>query len=128
MIASSNRHLDRVAHRWRSHRIPAYLVGTAGTLTTLAAIHLDLVPYDTEAINNHVITRPDFFALRDRLLSLPHIQRQAIRAIEEGRADLMVAGLAIIETVLTRWNYDKLIVVDAGLLEGAWIAAKPQSK
>jgi len=122
MIAASNRHLDSVEQHWGDNRIPAYLVGTAGTVTTLAAIHLDLAPYDADIINNHVITWVDFLALRDRLLSLTHNQRQAMRTIEEGRADLMVAGLAIIETVMMRWHYSKLIVVDAGLLEGAWLA------
>ena len=128
MVTASNRHLDNVEQQWGDDRIPAYLVGTAGTVTTLAAIHLDLAPYDANTINNHVITRSEFFVLRDRLLSLTHDRRQAIRTIEEGRADLMVAGLAIIEAILMRWNYDELIVVDAGLLEGAWIAAAYQSK
>jgi len=123
MVAASNRHLDSVEQHWGDDRIPAYLVGTAGTVTTLAAIHLDLAPYDADAINNHVIAWLDFLALRDRLLSLTHNQRQAMRTIEEGRADLMVAGLAIIEALLTRWNYGELVVVDAGLLEGAWITA-----
>jgi len=124
MVAASNRHLNRVEQYWGDERIPVHLVGTAGTVTTLAAIHLDLSPYDADVINNHVITRSDFSALRDRLLNLTHDQRQAIRTIEEGRADLMVAGLAIIEAVLTLWRYDELIVVDAGLLEGAWLQYK----
>jgi len=128
MIAASNRYLGRVEQHWEDDHIPAHLIGTAGTVTTLAAIHLDLAPYDADVINNHVITRSAFFKLRDRLLNLSHKQRQAIRTIEEGRADLMVAGLAIIEAVLTRWNYGELIVVDAGLLEGAWLTANSQSK
>jgi len=121
MLASSRRYLDDVERHWGDHRIPPCLAGTAGTVTTLAAIHLDLAPYDANVINNHIISQPDFSALRNRLLSLTHDQRQAIRTIEEGRADLMVAGLAIIEAVLTRWRYDALTVVDAGLLEGAWL-------
>jgi len=123
MVAISNRYLDSVERHWGDNRIPAYLVGTAGTVTTLAAIHLDLAPYDADVINNHVIPRVDFLALRDKLLSLTHNQRQAIHTIEEGRADLMVAGLAIIEAVMTRWHYSKLVVVDAGLLEGAWLTS-----
>lgn len=125
MLAVSNRHLECVEQHWGDGRIPAHLVGTAGTVTTLAAIHLDLTPYDAEIINNHMISRSDFFVLRDRLLSLSQYQRQAIRTIEEGRADLMVAGLAIIETIFTRWDYHELIVVDAGLLEGAWSSSCP---
>jgi len=121
MVVASSRHLDGVEQRWGDGCIPARLVGTAGTVTTLAAIHLDLSPYDAGIINNHVISRSEFFALRDRLLQLTHAERQAMRTIEKGRADLMVAGLAIIESVLARWHYDELIAVDAGLLEGAWL-------
>jgi len=128
MLAASNRHLEQVEQHWGNHRIPTHLVGTAGTVTTLAAIHLSLTPYDAEMINNHVISSPDFFILRDHLLSLSYEQRQAMRTIEEGRADLMVAGIAIIEAILSRWDYEELIVVDAGVLEGAWMTSLDQSK
>lgn len=128
MLAASNQHLERVEQHWGDNRIPTHLVGTAGTVTTLAAIHLNLTPYDAETINNHVINQSDFLVLRDQLLSLSHHQRQAMRTIETGRADLMVAGIAIIETIFMRWNYAQLIVVDAGLLEGAWITSHHQSK
>ncbi len=124
MVHESLAHLSEVEHRWQDGRIPSHLVGTAGTVTTLAAIHLDLVPYDVKRINNHVISKAAFFALRDRLLELTHDQRQAIRTIETGRADLMVAGLAMIEAILERWRHRQLIVVDAGLLEGAWLQGR----
>jgi len=52
---------------------------------------------------------------------MTHCERQAIPAIEQGRADLMVAGLSIIESVFERWSYESMITVDAGLLEGAWL-------
>ena len=50
-----------------------------------------------------------------------HAQRESIPAIEAGRADLIIAGLAIIETIMEKWHYNALISVDAGLLEGNWI-------
>jgi len=120
--------LSTVDMYWDDGRNPKHLVGTAGTVTTLAAIHLNLFPYDANAVNNHVITRAEFTILRDQLLRLTHRERQALPTIEEGRADLMVAGLAIIEAVIERWHYKELIVVDAGLLEGAWLAINHQSK
>ncbi len=123
MVRTANMHLDAVADGWPDRKAPQHLVGTAGTVTTLGAVHLDLYPYDEERINNHTIPRAEFVALRDRLLAMTHDQRQAIRTIEPGRADLMVAGLAIIDAVFTRWHYPELIVVDAGLLEGAWLEA-----
>ncbi|ATX80240.1 exopolyphosphatase [Mariprofundus aestuarium] len=119
--AAANEHLQSVEGHWPDHRVPKHLVGTAGTVTTLAAAALDLYPYDAETINNYRMSRADFSALRDRLLSMTHEQRQKIRTIEPGRADLIIAGLAIVDAVMQRWHYDELITVDAGLLEGLWL-------
>ncbi len=121
MLSAADAHLAEVEIFWGDHKPPAALIGTAGTVTTLAATELDLCPYDADVINNHCMSRNAFETLRDRLLSMSHAQRQAIRTIEEGRGDLIVAGLAIVEAIMNRWHYDNIIVVDAGLLEGAWL-------
>ncbi|MDX8401705.1 MAG: Ppx/GppA family phosphatase [Mariprofundaceae bacterium] len=123
MKDAAHAHLEAVETAWGGARAPAHLVGTAGTVTTLAATELDLVPYNAEAINNHWMSRAALATLRDRLLAMTHAQRQRIRTIEPGRADLIVAGLAICEAVLERWPRDGFTVVDAGLLEGAWLQA-----
>ncbi len=125
MLAAADAHLVEVERFWGNHRgdiaPPTALVGTAGTVTTLAATELDLCPYDADIINNHSMSRASFETLRDRLLSMNHEQRQAIRTIEEGRGDLIIAGMAIVEAIMNRWHYKEMIVVDAGLLEGAWL-------
>ena len=121
MLTAADAHLDSVEESWTDRAAPPVLVGTAGTVTTLAATALDLCPYDASIINNHRMSRAAFEALRDRLLSMDHATRQSIRTIEPGRSDLLIAGLAIVEAVMHRWHYDQMIVVDAGLLEGAWI-------
>jgi exopolyphosphatase/guanosine-5'-triphosphate,3'-diphosphate pyrophosphatase len=82
---------------------------------------MELVPYDPKKVNNYQIGRDTFYQLRDKLLAMTHKQREAIPAIEVGRADLIIAGLAIIEAMMEKWNYDSFISVDAGLLEGNWI-------
>ncbi len=119
-------HLDAVEQYWQKSNsqiiAPKHLVGTAGTVTTLAAIDLGLIDYDADIVNNHRIPKQRFFELRDQLLAMTHLERQSIPAIELGRADLMIAGLAIIESIFERWqHYENLITVDAGLLEGAWL-------
>lgn len=125
MKNSAHKHLERVSEHWKrtSDSAPENLVGTAGTVTTLAAVQMNLVPYDPLQVNNHQISHEDFIRLRDQLLELNHDQRQAIPAIESGRADLIIAGLAIIEAIMEKWNYRNLITVDAGLLEGNWLAS-----
>jgi len=121
-------HLHEVAEGWQDQLPPRHLVGTAGTVTTLAATELDLYPYNTDIINNHVMQKASFLALRDRLLSMTHAERQAIRTIEQGRGDLIIGGLAIVEAVMDFWEYDEMVVVDAGLLEGAWLDISQSAK
>ncbi len=121
MLNAAAAHLSAVEDYWGDKQPPATLVGTAGTVTTLAATELDLCPYNADIINNHSMSRSAFKTLRDRLLGMNHAERQSIRTIEQGRGDLIVAGLAIIEAIMNRWHYDNMIVVDAGLLEGAWL-------
>jgi len=128
MLAAADAHLAAVEDSWDDHTPPSLLVGTAGTVTTLAATALDLCPYDASIINNHLMHRAAFEALRDRLLCMDHATRQSIRTIEPGRSDLIIAGLAIVEAVMQRWHYDQMTVVDAGLLEGAWLDISQQNK
>jgi len=128
IMAAANEHLASVENSWPDNRPPKHLVGTAGTVTTLAATAQNLTSYDAEKINNFRMSKTDFFTLRDHLLSLTHEQRASIPAIEAGRADLIIAGLAIIEAIMRRWNYEELVAVDASLLEGIWLRVRTQSK
>lgn len=123
MKEAAHEHLAAVEAHWNRSggNIPGCMVGTAGTVTTLAATEMNLIPYDAEMVNNHLISRTFFEKLRDRLLAMTHVQRQNIATIETGRADLIIGGLAIIEAMMERWNYSALITVDAGLLEGNWL-------
>ncbi len=125
MVGTATEHLEQVEAFWKptSTHHPKHLVGTAGTVTTLMAVHLEMDVYDAHRINNACISREEFISLRDRLLAMTHAEREAVPAIEAGRADLIIAGLAIIEAIMERWNYDALISVDSGLLEGNWLAA-----
>lgn len=121
ILAAADEHLAIVENHWDDHQPPAHLVGTAGTVTTLAATAMGLTDYDAEKINNYHLSRQSFFALRDRLLAMNHAERAAIPSIEAGRADLIIAGLAITEAIMLRWNYEQLVTVDASLLEGIWL-------
>ncbi|MDQ6974609.1 MAG: Ppx/GppA family phosphatase, partial [Mariprofundaceae bacterium] len=125
MCHTCQQHLAAVETHWftsQGHQTaPPALVGTAGTVTTLAAIDLDMHDYDANLINNHIISYPRFLQLKQRLLAMSHEERQAMPSIEAGRADLMVAGLAVMDSIFKRWKYQDMKVVDAGLLEGAWL-------
>jgi len=111
--------VDDLERFWGVDKVlPKYLVGTAGTVTTLAAIAQDMQVYDAQKINNYHISQGSFYALQDRILGMTNQQRLGIPALEKGREDVIVAGLAIIEVLFERWEYDQLIAVDSGLLEG----------
>ena len=94
------------------------LVGTAGAVTTLAAMQLKLRAYDPNKINNLILTRAQVAALAELLAGLPEAARARLPGIEPAKAGVMVAGALIILTILTVCRQDSLVVIDAGLLEG----------
>jgi len=94
------------------------LVGTAGAVTTLAALQLKLRAYDPQKINNLILTRGQVAALAELLTGLPEAARARLAGIEPAKAGVMVAGAWIILTILTVCRQDSLVVIDAGLLEG----------
>jgi exopolyphosphatase / guanosine-5'-triphosphate,3'-diphosphate pyrophosphatase len=94
------------------------LVGTAGTVTTLAALDLNLVEYDARRVQGHTLTRAAIARQADRLRALDLAGRAALPCLEPGRADLIVPGVAIVEATLTYLDCDRLVVSDWGLREG----------
>jgi exopolyphosphatase / guanosine-5'-triphosphate,3'-diphosphate pyrophosphatase len=96
----------------------AHLVGTAGTVTTLAALDLGLVEYDSQSVQGHRLTRTTVQRLLQRLGSLPVAARAALPCLEPGRADLMIPGIAIVTATLDTLGLETLVVSDWGLREG----------
>jgi exopolyphosphatase/guanosine-5'-triphosphate,3'-diphosphate pyrophosphatase len=94
------------------------LVGTAGAVTTLAAMHLKLREYDPNKVNNLNLTRAQVAALAELMARLPEAARAGLAGIEPAKAGVMVAGALIVLTILTVCRQDSLVVIDAGLLEG----------
>ncbi len=94
------------------------LVGTAGTVTTLAALDLALPVYDAARVHGHVLTRPGVERLLARLGALAVAQRAELPCLERGRADVIIPGVAICLAAMARLGYDSLVVSDRGLREG----------
>jgi exopolyphosphatase/guanosine-5'-triphosphate,3'-diphosphate pyrophosphatase len=94
------------------------LVGTAGTVTTLAALDLGLETYDAGRVQGHRLSRATIEALGRRLGALTVTERAALPCLEPGRADLIVAGVAIVSTALAVTGADTVLVSDWGLREG----------
>ncbi len=94
------------------------LVGTAGTVTTLASIDQNLEVYDRNRINNHVLERGRVEDLYHFLSGLTLEERKDILSLEKGREDLIIPGTAIVLAAMEAFGFDSMRVSDAGLLEG----------
>jgi exopolyphosphatase/guanosine-5'-triphosphate,3'-diphosphate pyrophosphatase len=97
---------------------PLQLVGTSGTITTLAAVHLDLRRYDRRRIDGLALDLGAIGRVSEQLRGMTNAARAAHPCIGPGRADLVVAGCAILEAVLRTWPASVLRVADRGLREG----------
>jgi len=97
---------------------PSPLVGTAGTVTTLAALDLGLGAYDAARVQGHVLARDAVLAQGERMRALPVAERARVPCLEPGRADVLVPGIAICLTVMERFGRQSLVVSDHGLREG----------
>jgi exopolyphosphatase/guanosine-5'-triphosphate,3'-diphosphate pyrophosphatase len=95
-----------------------WLIGTAGTVTSLAAIDLALITYDRQKVQGHCLGLARVIELLDRLAALPLQERRRIPGLEPGRADVIVAGAVIVAVAMERLGYQKMRVSDDGLREG----------
>ena len=94
------------------------LLGTSGTVTTLASVHLDLQQYDRKAVDGLIVPAAAMRGISDQLSQMTIAERQALPCIGRERSDLVVAGCAILETILDLWPADRLGVADRGIREG----------
>jgi exopolyphosphatase / guanosine-5'-triphosphate,3'-diphosphate pyrophosphatase len=94
------------------------LVGTAGTVTNLAALRLGMTEYDWQRVNNFVLSLEDLKPMLGRLEGLSVEEREALPGMEKGRGDLIVPGLRAVLAIMEMLGKEKLTVSDFGLLEG----------
>lgn len=94
------------------------VVGTAGSITTLAALDLGLSAYDAARVHGHTLTRAALERRLRHLAPLSLADRARIPCVERGRADLLVPGIALCLGVLDRLGHSAILVSDHGLREG----------
>ena len=98
------------------------LIGTAGTSTQFAALDLDLFPYDPVAINGHNMSLSAIEKILNNLQSKTIAERKTIRAMEQGREDLIIAGGVMLVESIKLFNKKEVTISDFGLREGIIIA------
>ena len=95
-----------------------HMLGTSGTVTTIAGVHLDLERYDRARVDGCWISNDSIGTVTDRLLDMSYDERAANPCIGPDRADLVLAGCAILDAILQYWPCERVRVADRGLREG----------
>jgi exopolyphosphatase/guanosine-5'-triphosphate,3'-diphosphate pyrophosphatase len=96
----------------------AQLIGTSGAITSLAGMHLGLKRYERSRIDGLWLRRSDCDAAAQKLMALDLAARAAEPCIGRDRADLVLAGAAILQAVQALWPCERVRVADRGLREG----------
>ena len=100
------------------------LVGVAGTVTTVAAMALDLPAYDPVAIHGSSVTADQVNEITVRLLAMDHAERTAIPVMHPGRVDVISAGALVLRAVVERVGLPTVIASEHDILDGlAWSLA-----
>jgi len=94
------------------------LLGTSGTVTTLASLHLKLPQYDRNAVDGLIVPAQSMRGITQMLANKSPEDRAQVPCIGKDRAELVVAGCAILESILDIWPATRLGVADRGIREG----------
>lgn len=122
MVSEVSEHLDAFEGRgeldsfWPQGNV--HLLGTSGTVTTLAGLHLNLERYDRRKVDGIWLGNDDVDTVIERLLAMALEERAANPCIGCDRADLVLAGCAILQAIRRVWPAPRLRVADRGLREG----------
>ena len=124
-LAAYGRMKERVKHAFRrfAELLPPRegnirLLGTSGTVTTLASVHLALPSYDRRAVDGLMMPVDSMRSVNRMLSRMSFAERAELPCIGAERADLVVAGCAILEAIMDIWPAQTLGVADRGIREG----------
>jgi len=98
-------------------------VGVAGTVTSLAALDLQLLEYDAERVHGHRLTEAAVLRQAERLAAMPLATRREVPGLEPERAPVIVAGAAILLATMWYLGLDEIEVSERDLLDGAALEA-----
>jgi exopolyphosphatase/guanosine-5'-triphosphate,3'-diphosphate pyrophosphatase len=96
----------------------AAFVGVAGTVTTIAALALDLPGYDPDAIHGSVIDYQQVAEVTDRLLRMRRDERAALPVMHPGRVDVIGGGALVLRTVMEFVGAHEVIASEHDILDG----------
>jgi exopolyphosphatase/guanosine-5'-triphosphate,3'-diphosphate pyrophosphatase len=112
------RSFDRFAETLPKDREGIRLLGTSGTVTTLASVHLALPSYDRRAVDGLHVPIEAMQRISSMIAQMDYDERSSLPCIGPDRADMVVAGCAILEAILDIWPARNLGIADRGIREG----------
>lgn len=121
MVEEVERHLRLFAASHAEDLANMHLLGTSGTVTTIAGVFQNLERYDRRRIDGIWMDDADVTAVIDRLMATTYAERAANACIGPDRADLVLAGCAILDAIRNAFPVPRLRVADRGLREGMLI-------
>jgi len=118
MVAVIDRELVPLRERWGKSGSPLTLVGIAGTFTTLAAVEKRLLRYSHSEVHGSRLTLAEVRRQARLFLDKTIAERKKIPGLEPKRADVILAGVCLIERIMTFFHTDEVIVSDQGVRYG----------
>lgn len=94
------------------------LVGTGGTVTTLAAIDLQMEAYDSKRIERYCLTRARIAEILSCLSRLSARERSGIPGLQKGREEIIIAGTVILAEIMTTFGFKEMMISEQGILLG----------
>jgi exopolyphosphatase/guanosine-5'-triphosphate,3'-diphosphate pyrophosphatase len=94
------------------------LVGLAGTVSTLSALHLRQAEYSFDRLHHSVLTVASVGQLRTQLASLSAVERAGLVGMVPGREDVIVGGALVLESVMQRYSFSTVLVSERDILDG----------
>lgn len=118
--AALQRFRDDAQEIFKGLRFPSHMiwVGTAGTVTTLAALDQQMVEYDPRRINGYLLSGKSVAQWLEILSSMSLDKRRQLAGLEPARADIIVAGVGLLDVIMTQFQLKKIMVSDGGFREG----------
>ncbi len=118
MVEEVARHVGPFAAEHGTDLSDMHLLGTSGTVTTLAGVHLNLARYDRRRVDGIWMSNAEISGTITQLLGMNYQERAANNCISAERADLVLAGCAILDAIRNAFPLPRLRVADRGLREG----------
>jgi exopolyphosphatase/guanosine-5'-triphosphate,3'-diphosphate pyrophosphatase len=101
------------------------LVAVAGTATTTQAVVMDLSVHDPDVVHRSSLSIDEAHRTMGRLAGMTVAERAALPVMPPGREDVIVAGTAILERIMTRWNFQKAVISESDILDGLVLQLAP---